>query len=155
MRIGVNCFLLQAHIGGLKQYFVNLFEWLLENDRGNTYVFFHFPHNASELAKLKSTRWKEAAILLQDQSEILKYLNQLDVYFCPFQCFVAPSRARSERNDSGGYPGGPLSAVFLLQTYLPGRITTQPPPGPRTAWSRFRIIPKPVWSSIIEFRQRK
>jgi glycosyltransferase involved in cell wall biosynthesis len=84
MRIGVNCFLLQAHIGGLKQYFVNLFEWLLENDRENTYVFFYFPHNAGELAKLNSDRWREAAILLQTQEEIASHLKPLDVYFCPF-----------------------------------------------------------------------
>jgi glycosyltransferase involved in cell wall biosynthesis len=84
MRIGVNCFLLQAHIGGLKQYFVNLFEWLLEYDRENTYVFFHFPHNVSELQKLRSDRWRENAVLLQGQEEIANHLKQLDLYFCPF-----------------------------------------------------------------------
>jgi glycosyltransferase involved in cell wall biosynthesis len=84
MRIGVNCFLLQAHIGGLKQYFITLFDWLLQNDRDNEYIFFHFPHNDGELAKLASDKWKRRSVLLSNQSEIGAHLKRLDVYFCPF-----------------------------------------------------------------------
>ena len=83
MRIGVNCFLLQAHIGGLKQYFLNLFDWLLENDSKNEYVFFHFPHNLGELAKLQSRRWENSSFLLSNQSEIRPEKRGVDVYFCP------------------------------------------------------------------------
>jgi glycosyltransferase involved in cell wall biosynthesis len=84
MRIGVNCFLLQAHIGGLKQYFLTLFHELLEKDTDNEYIFFWFPHNADELAKLGTDRWKEKAILLQDQCEVKLHLAKIDLYFCPF-----------------------------------------------------------------------
>jgi glycosyltransferase involved in cell wall biosynthesis len=84
VRIGVNCFLLEAHIGGLKQYFLTLFKELLRHDAENEYVFFWFPQNAEELQKLETERWKENAILLRDQREITMYLNRLDLYFCPF-----------------------------------------------------------------------
>lgn len=84
MRIGVNCFLLQAHIGGLKQYFLTLFSELLEKDSDNEYIFFWFPHNANELAKLGTDLWKERAILLHDQGEVKLHLDKIDLYFCPF-----------------------------------------------------------------------
>jgi glycosyltransferase involved in cell wall biosynthesis len=84
MRIGVNCFLLQANIGGMKQYFFNLFQELLENDHQNEYVFFHFPHNAEELVTLENTRWQANAILLNDQAEVKQHLDEIDLYFCPF-----------------------------------------------------------------------
>jgi hypothetical protein len=50
VRIGVNCYLLQPHIGGLKQYFLTLFRELLERDDEHEYVFFWYRHNAEELA---------------------------------------------------------------------------------------------------------
>lgn len=84
MRIGVNCFLLQAKIGGMKQYFFNLFHELLENDHQNEYVFFHFPHNAEELGNWENTRWRANAILLKGQQEVKQYLGKIDLYFCPF-----------------------------------------------------------------------
>jgi glycosyltransferase involved in cell wall biosynthesis len=84
MRIGVNCFLLQPNIGGMKQYFFNLFRELLESDHQNEYVFFHFPHNAEELTQLENTRWQTNAILLNDQAEVKQHLDQIDLYFCPF-----------------------------------------------------------------------
>ena len=84
MRIGVNCFLLQANIGGLKQYFINLFRELLASEDGNQYVFFWYPHNADELAKLGTERWKQDAVLVHDQLEVLNHLDRFDVYFCPF-----------------------------------------------------------------------
>lgn len=79
VRIGVNCFLLQAHIGGLKQYFLTLFKELLLHDTENEYIFFWFPHNAEELSNLETERWKENAVLLRDQREMTAYLDGLDV----------------------------------------------------------------------------
>jgi glycosyltransferase involved in cell wall biosynthesis len=84
MRIGVNCFLLQPHIGGLRQYFLALFDWLLENDAENEYTFFYFPQNVNDLGELQSDRWKKSAVQLRDQSQIAAHLRGLDVYFCPF-----------------------------------------------------------------------
>ena len=84
MRIGVNCFLLRAHIGGLKQYFLTLFNELLQHDAENEYVFFWFAHNEEELNRLETERWKVNAILLRDQSEIAEYRHRMDLYFCPF-----------------------------------------------------------------------
>lgn len=84
MRVGVNCFSLQPNMGGLKQYFVNLFDELLEHDSDNQYVFFHFRHNREELAKLNTDCWKQHAILLNTQEEITNHLDGIDVYFSPF-----------------------------------------------------------------------
>jgi glycosyltransferase involved in cell wall biosynthesis len=84
MRIGVNCFLLQPHIGGLRQYFLALFDWLLENDSENEYTFFYFQQNVNDLGALQSDRWMRNAVLLQEQSQIAAHLAGLDVYFCPF-----------------------------------------------------------------------
>jgi glycosyltransferase involved in cell wall biosynthesis len=87
MRIGVNCFLLQPHIGGIKQYFLTLFHNLLENDTENQYVFFWYEHNARELANLGTERWKERAVLLTDQREVLSHLDKIDLYFCPLSAY--------------------------------------------------------------------
>jgi glycosyltransferase involved in cell wall biosynthesis len=84
MRIGVNCFLLQENIGGLRQYFLRLFRELLLNDIENSYVFFYFRHNIEELKNLGTDNWKKGAILLNDQNEINKHFDKIDVYFCPF-----------------------------------------------------------------------
>jgi glycosyltransferase involved in cell wall biosynthesis len=84
MRIGVNCYQLLPDIGGLKQYFLRLFRELLENDEQNTYIFFYFLHNIDELSYLDDLNWKENAIELEDQKEVYKYLDKVDLYFCPF-----------------------------------------------------------------------
>ncbi|MGQ0604258.1 MAG: glycosyltransferase family 4 protein [Anaerolineales bacterium] len=84
MRIGVNCYLLQPHIGGLKQYFFTLFRELVENDTENEYILFWYPHNADELAKLQTDKWRANAVQLTNQLQVLAHLDRLDVYFCPF-----------------------------------------------------------------------
>ncbi|MCK4761716.1 MAG: glycosyltransferase family 4 protein [Candidatus Aminicenantes bacterium] len=85
MRIGVNCFLLKKEIGGLRQYFHRLFTWLLEHDRKNRYIFFYFDDNVEEMELLGSEKWKEDGIKLQEnQGEISRYFNKIDLYFCPF-----------------------------------------------------------------------
>jgi len=84
MRIGVNCFLLQSDLGGAKQYFLSLFRYLLASTSGNEYVFFYFLQNIEELSKVISLENNDNAILLKSQSDIKKYLDIIDVYFCPF-----------------------------------------------------------------------
>lgn len=84
MRIGVNCFMLMPHVGGLKQYFSNLFDYLLEDDPDNVYVFFHFSQNKEELSQLRSTRWRQNASYLEQQEDISKHFHEIDLYFCPF-----------------------------------------------------------------------
>jgi glycosyltransferase involved in cell wall biosynthesis len=83
LRIGVNCFLLRANVGGMKQYFFSLARELLETDRQNEYVFFHFPHNAGELAALENRHWQANAVLLHSQWGVLPHLGKIDLYFCP------------------------------------------------------------------------
>jgi len=83
MRIGVNCFNLGPTIGGIKQYFLMLFDELLRHDHGNDYVFFWCPDNANELAQLASERWREQAVLLAGQRRIRRHLEGLDLFFCP------------------------------------------------------------------------
>jgi glycosyltransferase involved in cell wall biosynthesis len=84
MRIGVNCFLLQENIGGLRQQFLRLFRELLDNDHENRYVFFYFEHNIQEMENIGNDKWKEEAILLKDQKEVIHHLDKIDLYFCPF-----------------------------------------------------------------------
>jgi len=84
VRIGVNCYLLQPHIGGLKQYFLTLFRELLERDEEHEYVFFWYRHNAEELERLGTDRWRRHAVLLADQRHVLDHLEGIDLYFCPF-----------------------------------------------------------------------
>jgi len=84
MRIGVNCFLLQKNIGGLRQYFHTLFRELLATDKENSYIFFYFKHNIEEMGLIGNERWKEEAILLRDQREVSHHLAKIDLYFCPF-----------------------------------------------------------------------
>ena len=83
MRIGVNCYLLQPHIGGLKQYFLTLFRELLDRDDEHEYVFFWYRHNAEELEQLGTDRWRRNAVLLEDQRQVLAHLDRIDLYFCP------------------------------------------------------------------------
>jgi glycosyltransferase involved in cell wall biosynthesis len=72
-------------MGGLKQYFFNLFGELLEHDLENEYIFFYFfPHNLEELANLESARWEANTVLLKDQLEVRRHLDKVDLYFCPF-----------------------------------------------------------------------
>jgi len=84
MRIGVNCFILQKNIGGMRQYFLSLFGELLINDSENSYVFFYFKHNIEELNNLGTDKWKDGAILLNNQDEIRWHFNKIDLYFCLF-----------------------------------------------------------------------
>jgi glycosyltransferase involved in cell wall biosynthesis len=84
MRIGVNCLPLQASVGGVKQYFLTLFDWLLENDSQNDYIFFYLQENLPEMEKLRSKRWRSNAKPLASRDQIAGRLVALDLYFCPF-----------------------------------------------------------------------
>jgi glycosyltransferase involved in cell wall biosynthesis len=83
MRIGVNCYNLVPQNGGITRYFHNLFEELLRDDGRNDYVFFHFSHNAGELARLGGDRWRAGAVQLDRQSDIRAHFADIDLYFCP------------------------------------------------------------------------
>ena len=88
MRIGVNCFLLQPAMGGIKQYFVTLFDELLANDQKNQYVFFYSEQNRGELEVLGPDRVARQGILIESQRDIRKYLPEIDLYFCPFGSLI-------------------------------------------------------------------
>ncbi len=83
MRVGVNCFSLKPHIGGMKYYFLRLFQELLTHDRNNEYIFFYSQENLAELRKLEGTTWERTAIRLEDEGEIKYHLRGVDLYFCP------------------------------------------------------------------------
>jgi glycosyltransferase involved in cell wall biosynthesis len=68
----------------MKQYFFSLFNELLSNEGKHSYIFFYFPHNVEELSNLNNNHWQDNAILLNDQHEIIQYLDKIDLYFCPF-----------------------------------------------------------------------
>ena len=84
MKIGVHCFPLKADIGGMRQYFLSLFDALLECDGENEYVFFHQAKNVAELNALASPRWREQAVQLGKTARVSQHLKGLDLYFSPF-----------------------------------------------------------------------
>ena len=88
MRIGINCYLLQPHIGGIKQYFHALCRELLLRDDQNQYILFYFAQNIEELDKLGADLVARHGILLQDQGEIRQHLHRIDLYFCPFGSLI-------------------------------------------------------------------
>lgn len=88
MRIGINCYLLQPHIGGIKQYFLTLCRELLLHDSENQYLLFYFPQNIPELEQLGPDLVARHGILLRDQGEIRQHLHRLDLYFCPFGSLI-------------------------------------------------------------------
>ena len=83
MRIGVNCFSLHPFIGGMNQYFLNLFNGLLDQDTENEYFFFYSEQNINELRKLKKERWEKNGLLLKNQEEVANHRRGIDLYFCP------------------------------------------------------------------------
>ena len=83
LRVGVNCFPLAAHLGGIRHYFINLFRVLLAAEDAPEFVFFWYPHNASELAQLPDGRWRRGAVALQRQEDVARHVGRMDVYFCP------------------------------------------------------------------------
>ncbi|MEI8233733.1 MAG: glycosyltransferase family 1 protein [Verrucomicrobiota bacterium] len=83
MKIGVHCFPLHAGIGGMRQYFLSLFDALLECDTENEYVFFHQAKNVPELEALASPRWRENAVQLGKTARVARHLKGLDLYFSP------------------------------------------------------------------------
>ncbi|MHB8788701.1 MAG: glycosyltransferase family 4 protein [Desulfobulbaceae bacterium] len=88
MRIGINCYLLEPHIGGIKQYFLALCRELLLHDDQNQYVLFYFDRNISELEKLGTDLIARHGILLREQGEIRQHLHRIDLYFCPFGSLI-------------------------------------------------------------------
>jgi len=83
MKIGINCTNLVEEIGGLRVYFSGLFDFLLENDAGNEYVFLYMERNLPLLNALKSAKWKERTIQVPHPLEITGHILTFDLYFCP------------------------------------------------------------------------
>ncbi len=84
MQIGVNCFALAPDIGGMRQYFFRLFDYLLQHDLNNEYVFFAGAHARAELEHLQSDRWRGSVIEIRNQDDIDVRRAGVDLYFCPF-----------------------------------------------------------------------
>lgn len=84
MRIGINCFLMNDRMGGLRQYAQRLIRELLDHDTDNSYVIFHSPDNLHEIQLIGSERLPEAALQVSSFGELFTHLESLDVYFCPF-----------------------------------------------------------------------
>jgi glycosyltransferase involved in cell wall biosynthesis len=84
MRIGINCFLLNKEMGGLRQYFFRLFKELLTNNKEYKFVFFYCNQNYEELQRIGCDSWKENAILIKNQNEIIGHLDKIELLFCPF-----------------------------------------------------------------------
>jgi glycosyltransferase involved in cell wall biosynthesis len=83
MRIGVNCYYLQPHVGGVRQYLINFLNTALAHDSENTYVLFYFDHNGPYLSEVASDQWQADAIHLSRIDEIRGHLRTVDVYFSP------------------------------------------------------------------------
>ena len=83
MRIGVNCYFMQPHVGGVRQYLINLLNQVVVYDTDNTYVLFCFEHNIRYLAEIGSDRWLVDAVHLTAMAQIRHHLRDVDVYFSP------------------------------------------------------------------------
>ena len=77
MRIGVNCFSLLAHIGGMNQYFINLSNEVLDQADKNEYIFFYSEQNIKELRNLNKRVWEKEGVLLITQEDMLNHLKQI------------------------------------------------------------------------------
>ena len=88
MRIGINCYILKPEIGGIKQYFFSLLQYLIKNDTVNEYILFYFDPNISELEQLGTDFLRTNGIHLQSQREIRQHLDKIDLYFCPFGSLI-------------------------------------------------------------------
>lgn len=71
-------------MGGMNQYFKNLFNEILEQDAENEYIFFYSEQNIDELRKLNKGKWEKNGLLLKYQEEVANHLSRIDLYFCPF-----------------------------------------------------------------------
>jgi len=68
-----------AKRGHLRTTFACFFTELLANDKENDYVFFWFSHNADELDRLASSRWREHAVRLDDQRSIRSHISRRSI----------------------------------------------------------------------------
>ena len=86
MRIGINCLPIKHDMGGIKQYFNQLFTYLLKEDTDNCYIFFYSTINKKELSSIFSVGQSSNCkfISVKRHREIKQYLYLIDIYFCPF-----------------------------------------------------------------------
>jgi glycosyltransferase involved in cell wall biosynthesis len=83
MRIGVNLFMLQPHVGGIAHYVMSLLRAWPRFAEKDELVLYSFSHNDRMLRELpENARRRE--VRLNAQEEIPSCLDDIDVYFCPF-----------------------------------------------------------------------
>lgn len=68
----------------MNQYFINLFNKILEHDDNNKYILFCSEQNINELKKLNNSVWGKEGILLTSLDHVAHHLKDIDLYFCPF-----------------------------------------------------------------------
>lgn len=83
MRIGVGLNLLQPHAGGVGNYALTLLRHWPEFAPEHPLVLFTFDHNEEMLAQLPAAA-RRHEIRLSTQEDVLRHLDKIDVYFCPF-----------------------------------------------------------------------
>ena len=83
MRIGINLYMLQSHVGGIGNYVLSLLRAWPEYETEDILIPFTFDVNDELLSELPAaTRAHE--IHLETQEQILNHRDKFDVYFCPF-----------------------------------------------------------------------
>lgn len=83
MRIGLGLNLFTPDAGGVANYVVTLLRHWPEFAPEHRLVLFTFAHNDAMLSQLPPAA-RRHELRLQTQEEMLRHLDKIDVYFCPF-----------------------------------------------------------------------
>jgi len=83
MRIGINLYMLQPHVGGIGNYVLSLLRAWPEYETVDTLIPFTFDVNDKLLSELPAQA-RTHEIRLETQEQILEHRDKFDVYFCPF-----------------------------------------------------------------------
>ncbi|NCC50514.1 MAG: glycosyltransferase family 1 protein [Spartobacteria bacterium] len=83
MKIGVNLYLLQPHVGGMTNYVLTLLRAWSAVFPDDEWTLFTFDANNNMLPQLPG-EMRERQIHLKSQEDILNHLAHVDVFFCPF-----------------------------------------------------------------------
>ncbi|NCC53112.1 MAG: glycosyltransferase family 1 protein [Spartobacteria bacterium] len=83
MRIGINLYMLQPHVGGIGNYVLSLLRAWPKFEPEDQLVPFSFAENDELLRELPDEA-RRHEIRLESQEQILDHADAFDVYFCPF-----------------------------------------------------------------------
>ena len=92
MIIAVNTIPLREYGGGVKEVFLNTFQYLLEIDKVNSYIFFANDYNIPTIYRMikniNLANTKTKVIEIPDEKDIFSYRNEYDLLFNPLNSLM-------------------------------------------------------------------